>query len=61
MEVIEISKSEYDELQLYKKLVENNLSDELTKEELDLIKFSDKGDTVSEEEFLKLNPDLKDV
>ena len=61
MDSVEISKSEYDELKLYKKLVENNLSEELSEEELKLVINADKGETMSEEEFLNLNKNLKNV
>lgn len=55
---VTISSKEYEELKLFKKLVENNLKDELSEEELKTIEKARKEKGMSEEDFLKKHPYL---
>ena len=52
-ETVTISKEEYIELRLFKKLVENKLSEELADEELKLVEGARKEKSMTKEEFLK--------
>lgn len=54
-------KDSYEELLFYKKLVENSLEEEINEKELKIILEARKSKILSEEEFIELNPDLKDV
>ena len=50
---INIPKEEYDELIFFKKLVENNLTEDIGAEELRLIEEARKEKSMSKEEFLQ--------
>ena len=61
MECIQIEKSQFEELSFYKKLVENNLQEELDFNELNEILKAKETKSLTQEDFLNLNPDLKNV
>jgi hypothetical protein len=61
MESIQLEKSQFEELNFYKKLVENNLKEELGLDELNEILKGKETKILGEKEFLELNPDLKNV
>jgi hypothetical protein len=56
MATITIDKNEFQELSLYRKLVKNNLLEELTQDELQDIISAKKTNLMSEEEFFDKNP-----
>ena len=51
MPTISIPKEEYDELIFFKKLVENNLTEDVTEEELTLIEEARKEKSINKKEF----------
>ena len=50
---VSIPKEEYEELVFFKKLVENNLTEDIAEEEMKLIEEARKEKSMSKEEFLK--------
>ncbi len=50
---VSIPKEEYEELIFFKKLVENNLTEDIASEELRLIEEARKEKSLSKEEFLR--------
>ena len=50
---VSIPKEEYEELVFFKKLVENNITEDIAEEEMKLIEEARKEKSMSKEEFLK--------
>ncbi|MFO8016678.1 MAG: hypothetical protein R6U32_06235 [Candidatus Woesearchaeota archaeon] len=55
---IAISEKEYEELKTFKKLVENNLTEDIAEEEMKLIEEARKEKSMSKEEFLQKTKEL---
>ena len=61
METITLNQSQFEELKFYKKLVENNLQEDLSISEINQIKQAKKTPILNESDFLAKNSDLKNV
>ena len=61
METINLSKSQFEELNFYKKLVINNLQEEISEDEILEIKKVKNSKLLTEKEFLSMNKDLENV
>ncbi len=61
MDTITIQKNTFEELNIYKKLVENNLQEDLSAEEISQINKAKKTEIMTKKDFLAKNPELKNV
>ena len=61
MDTITIQKNTFEELNIYKKLVENNLQEDLSAEEISQINKAKKTAIMTKKDFLVKNPELKNV
>lgn len=55
---VSISEKEYEELKTFKKLVENNLTEDVAEEEMKLIEEARKEKSMSKSEFLRKTKEL---
>ncbi|SMN02189.1 hypothetical protein SPONN_562 [uncultured Candidatus Thioglobus sp.] len=61
MEAITIQQDTFNELNFYKKLIENNLQEDLSMDEINQIKQAKTTSLLSKNEFLKNHPELKNL